>query len=121
MDGMEGVDWEAGVLLRFRQVCCPDICVFYPLPWFAATSSLQNMGSNARAKIWTKKIPCKGQRPCLQWLWETLAPWMVAEAQKRLGAAAGACDDFVARFVREEATRGKRWSMEEDTSVSGMI
>lgn len=51
MDGMEGVDWEAGVLLRFRQVCCPDICVFYPLPvpWFAATSSLQNMGSNARA------------------------------------------------------------------------
>ena len=48
MDGMEGVDWEAGVLLRFRQVCCPDICVFYPLPWFAATSSLQNMGSNAR-------------------------------------------------------------------------
>jgi hypothetical protein len=51
MDGMEGVDREAGVLLRFRQVWCPDICVFYPLPvpWFAATSSLQNMGSNARA------------------------------------------------------------------------
>ena len=41
---------DAGLaLLRFTQVCCRDICLFQPLPWFAAASSLQNMGSNARA------------------------------------------------------------------------
>ena len=39
-------------LLRFTQVCCRDICLFQPLPWFAAASSLQNMGSKPELASW---------------------------------------------------------------------
>ena len=35
-------------LLRFRQICCHCV-MFQPLPWFSKTSSLQSIGSNARA------------------------------------------------------------------------
>ena len=90
--------WLPGA--RFSQICCRDIRLFFPLPWFSAmgASSLQNMGSNARAGF-LDLVQDVGRRRfrgtlrglSLNQLWKHLAPWMVSQAEPLLDAAAGAC------------------------------
>ena len=85
------------LMVRFRQICSRDVSLFQPLPWFAGTSSLANMGSNARSGFADlmqefgvrRKFRGKVRGMSRKQLWEILAPWMVQEAETRLGLAAG--------------------------------
>ena len=86
------------MMARFRQICCRDISLFQPLPWFAGGSSLDSMGSNARCGFLDllqnfgarRKFRGKVRGMSPKQLWVILAPWMVEEAKLRLGSVLGA-------------------------------